>query len=105
MAEPNYAIAGMRSPEDIIRGLVKDYSGYDVPALSLGGRRALAKPTSVLSGTSGASLPGMGRMQQELRIRDMEQQLRRQQSVNRQLSAQQMEHDRVKRDLTERGLL
>jgi hypothetical protein len=102
---PNYIIGGMRSPEDAIRGLVKNLSGYDMPNIPVGSFRSPSKAIATIGGNDPLALPGQGRFMQHLQAIDAANAQQKAMSRQAQMADQQMDHDRVKSDLMARGLI
>ena len=102
---PNYIIGGMRSPEDAIRGLVKNLSGYDMPNIPVGSFRSPSKAIATLGGNDSLGLIGQGRFMQDLQAIDAANAQQKAMSRQAQMADQQMDHDRVKSDLMARGLI
>jgi hypothetical protein len=102
---PNYVIGGIRSPEDTIRGLVKNLSGYDMPNIPVGSFRSPSKAIAALGGNDSLGLIGQGRFMQELQAIDAANAQQKAMSRQAQMADQQMDHDRVKSDLMARGLI
>jgi len=102
---PNYSIAGIRSPEDTIRGLVKNLSGYDMPNIPVGSFRTPSKAIATLGGNAPLTLPGHDRFMKEMQAYDAADAQQKALSRQAQMADQQMDHDRVKSDLMARGLI
>ena len=99
-------IAGVKSPEETIRSLVKGLSGYDVPALGLSLNKVTSRnPSAMMSSASGFKMPGTEGLADSFRQQEADEAAHRQRMLSSQLNLQKMEHDRVKRDLADRGLL
>lgn len=102
---PNYTIAGIQSPEDTIRGLVKSFSGYDMPNIPTGSFRTPSSTLGTMAGTQGVDMFGGQQAAQHFAAQQQQQHLANQRRMQSQINLQQMEHDRVKRDLQDRGLI
>jgi hypothetical protein len=102
---PNYSIAGIRSPEDTIRGLVKNLSGYDMPNIPVGSFRSPSQAIATLGGNDPLALPGQGRFMKEMQAIDAANAQQQAMSRQAQMADQRMDHDRVKSDLMARGLI
>ena len=102
---PNYIIGGIRSPEDTIRGLVKNLSGYDMPNIPMGSFRSPSKTVGTLAGNDPVVFPGQDRFMRELQAIDAANAQQKAMSRQAQMADQQMDHDRVKSDLMARGLI
>lgn len=112
--ERRIVYAGIRSPEESIRTLVRNLSGYDVPALGMGGMGLKGGVMNkVAAGAAaygnadaiGSSLQG-GFIQ---KVKTPEEQAReaaaRKADWDRQVMEQQKRSDSIKADLQRRGLV
>ena len=102
---PNYHTLAFPSPEDAIRKLVKNLSGYDMPNIPVGSFRSPSKAIATIGGNDPLALPGQGRFMQELQAIDAANAQKKAMSRQAQMADQKMDHDRVKSDLMARGLI
>ena len=102
---PNYHSLAFPSPEDAIRKLVKNLSGYDMPNIPMGSFRSPSKTVGTLAGNDPVVFPGQDRFMKELQAIDAANAQQKAMSRQAQMADKQMDHDRVKSDLMARGLI